>query len=125
MKYNRVCAYCGKKYYVCSDCIKSDSYSNSFCSLDCYKRNIMKNGSFDPIIIDDETVQVLMRGKLLDDRIVDIIGYNIELGKYDCYDGITRTNKDFKTFYISRNEMSEIGMEMKFLNENREKGVGR
>lgn len=85
----------------------------------------MKNGSFDPIIIDDETVQVLMRGKLLDDRIVDIIGYNIELGKYDCYDGITRTNKDFKTFYISRNEMSEIGMEMKFLNENREKGVGR
>lgn len=82
----------------------------------------MKDGSFDPIIIDDNIVSVLLRGRLNDDRIVDIIGYNIELGKFDCHDGITRCTQDFKTFYVSRAEMEDIALEMKYLNESREKG---
>ena len=121
MKNNRTCAYCGKPYYVCLSCISKHSYHNSFCSNDCYKRSLMTDGDFSPIVIDDTSTDVLMRGRLHDFGYVDIIGYSLELGKFDCSDGITRELDDFDLVQISRNEMKEICEKFEKMNENQKR----
>ena len=67
-------------------------------------------------------MKVLLRGKLFEeDRIVDIVGYDLELGKFDCHDGVTRTPKDFRYFIIPTKEMENIGKYVSELNEKRAK----
>ena len=34
MKHNRICAYCGRSYYVCMSCVSVGSYKNSYFSDD-------------------------------------------------------------------------------------------
>ena len=41
-KANRVCAHCGKEYYVCYSCVKINSYKRLYCSAQCYKESLKK-----------------------------------------------------------------------------------
>lgn len=122
MKHNRICAYCGRSYYVCLSCTSAGSYKNSFCSEDCFRRSVMSNGSFQPVIVEGEEMKTLLRGKLAGtDIFVDIVGYDLELGKFDCHDGVTRTPDDFRYFVIPCNEMKTINAYVSELNEKKTK----
>lgn len=126
MKHNRICAYCGRSYYVCSSCISAGSYKNSYCSQECFRRSVMNNGSFQPIIVEGEEMKTLLRGKLAGtDIFVDIIGYDLELGKFDCHDGVTRTPDDFRYFVIPCDEMKTINKYVSELNEKKAKTSSR
>ena len=81
----------------------------------------MTDGDFSPIVIDDTSTDVLMRGRLHDFGYVDIIGYSLEFGKFDCSDGITRELDDFDLVQISRNEMKEICEKFEKMNENQKR----
>ena len=71
-------------------------------------------------------MKVLLRGKLFEeDRIVDIVGYDLELGKFDCHDGVTRTPDDFRYFIIPTNEMKNINAYVSELNEKKSKTTTR
>ena len=60
MKHNRICAYCGRSYYVCLSCVSVGSYKNSYCSEDCFRRSVMDNKGFQPIIIEGEEMKTLL-----------------------------------------------------------------
>lgn len=126
MKHNRICAYCGRSYYVCLACVSVGSYKNSYCSEDCFRKSIMNNGNLQPVIIEGEKIKTLLRGKLANsDIFVDIIGYDLELGKFDCHDGVTRTPDDFRYFVVPCNEMKEINKYVSELNEMKSKTSNR
>lgn len=82
----------------------------------------MENGSFQAIIVEGEKMKTLLRGKLAGtDTFVDIIGYDLELGKFDCHDGVTRTPDDFRYFVIPCDEMKNINKYVSELNEKKNK----
>lgn len=67
-------------------------------------------------------MKTLLRGKLAGtDIFVDIVGYDLELGKFDCHDGVTRTPDDFRYFVIPCNEMKAINAYVSELNEKKTK----
>ena len=71
-------------------------------------------------------MKTLLRGKLAGTEIfVDIIGYDLELGKFDCHDGVTRTPDDFRYFVIPCNEMKNINAYVSELNEKKSKTSAR
>lgn len=106
--YNRKCNYCGKKYYVCLACEKKGSWKTMCCSRRCYYNFISKNfnNKVEPQIINEG--QSKMKAKLKDGNIVNIFGYDLQLGKFDCDDGITRVTDDFEQFIIPESEMESI-----------------
>lgn len=60
----------------------------------------------------------VLRGAFLNDKTIDITGYDLELDKFDCSDGFTRSTKDFKYFVIPADEMKEISNKMHRLIES-------
>ena len=50
----------------------------------------------------------LLRAGLTNKDTIDIVGYDLELGKFDCSDGKTRVYEDFSYFIVPKNEMKEI-----------------
>lgn len=66
---------------------------------------------------------VLIRGGLISGRTVDIHGYDLELGKFDCSDGITRQFNDFEYFILPKDEMKEIADKVSKLNENKVRSI--
>lgn len=71
-------------------------------------------------------MKTLLRGKLANsDIFVDIIGYDLELGKFDCHDGVTRIPDDFRYFVVPCNEMKEINKYVSELNETKSKTSNR
>lgn len=71
-------------------------------------------------------MKTLLRGKLAGtDIFVDIVGYDLELGKFDCHDGVTRVPDDFRYFVISSEEMKNINSYVSELNEKKSKSAPR
>lgn len=55
-----------------------------------------------------EKMSVLLRAGLKNKDTINIVGYDLELGKFDCSDGKTRVYEDFSYFIIPKNELEEI-----------------
>lgn len=65
----------------------------------------------------------LIRGGLISGRTVDIHGYDLELGRFDCSDGVTRQFNDFEYFILPKSEMKEIADKISKLNENKNRNI--
>lgn len=115
---NRKCAYCGEEYYCCKSCISNKSWKNICCSVKCFRKLSEKKDFIEPIkkeIIDMESS--CLYGYTKDKKIIDIIGYDLELGKFDCADNITRTFDEFEKFIISKDELKNISIRLNNLIE--------
>lgn len=120
MKYNRICINCGDKYYVCNQCTKMNTWKNVCCSRECYKEAVNSGNPCIPHEIEEGGgTMALIRGGLISGRTVDITGYDLELGKFDCSDGITRQYNDFEYFILPKSEMRSISNKIFVLNESK------
>jgi hypothetical protein len=119
MKVNRKCNYCGKDYYCCLSCIAKNSWKNVCCSVECFNK---LTGRVRPQELKDgDLMSTLLRAELTNHKTISIVGYDIELGRFDCTDGVTRTFEDFICFYIPSSELKEI----KEFYESKVKEAGR
>ena len=115
---------CGDKYYVCNQCTNINSWKNICCSRECYKQAMSSGNIYFPHKINEGGESVaLIRGGLISGRTVDIIGYDLEMGKFDCSDNITRQYSDFDYFILPKDEMKEISEKIARLNEERPKNI--
>lgn len=92
--------------------------------MDCYKKLIIEAPQLIKQYIDiekRETMAVILRAGLIGGHTIDIVGYDLELGKFDCSDGYTRTFKDFEYFILPTKELQSIGQRLQTLNEARPK----
>lgn len=115
---NRKCAYCGEEYYCCKSCISNKSWKNICCSVKCFRKLSEKKDFIEPIkkeIVDMDSS--CLYGYTKDKKIIDIIGYDLELGKFDCADNITRTFDEFEKFIISKDELKNISIRLNNLIE--------
>ena len=116
-KYNRRCAYCGNLYYACRSCIGIHSWNNVYCSINCYlEDNKTKFKNKLPKIINDggDDMKIVLRGGLrTTGKTIDIVGYNLEVGKFDCTDGKTYKLEDFSYFIVPADEMKEYRIKPK------------
>lgn len=115
---NRKCAYCGEEYYCCKSCISNKSWKNICCSVKCFRKLSERKDFIEPIkkeIIDMDSS--CLYGYTKDKKIIDIIGYDLELGKFDCADNITRTFDEFEKFIISKDELKNISIRLNNLIE--------
>lgn len=115
---NRKCAYCGEEYYCCKSCISNKSWKNICCSVKCFRKLSEKKDFIEPIkkeIVDMDSF--CLYGYTKDKKIIDIIGYDLELGKFDCADNITRTFDEFEKFIISKDELKNISIRLNSLIE--------
>lgn len=115
---NRKCAYCGEEYYCCKSCISNKSWKNICCSVKCFRKLSEKKDFIEPIkkeIIDMDSS--CLYGYTKDKKIIDIIGYDLELGKFDCADNTTRTFDEFEKFIISKDELKNISIRLNNLIE--------
>lgn len=60
-----------------------------------------------------DRMATVLRAGLKDNGTIDIVGYDLELGKFDCSDKKTRTLEDFEYFIIPREELKEISDKLK------------
>lgn len=116
---NRKCNYCGNEYYCCKACISINSWKNVCCSVKCYMNMIKtadENKVYGPQEVRQEgdIVRTLLRANLKGKGTIDISGYDLELGKFDCSDGKTRLIDDFEYFIVPCEELKEI---ITFFNE--------
>lgn len=115
---NRKCAYCGEEYYCCKSCISNKSWKNICCSVKCFRKLSEKKDFIEPIkkeIVDMDCF--CLYGYTKDKKIIDIIGYDLELGKFDCADNITRPFDEFEKFIISKDELKNISIRLNSLIE--------
>lgn len=115
---NRKCAYCGEEYYCCKSCISNKSWKNICCSVKCFRKLSEKKDFIEPIkkeIVDMDSF--CLYGYTKDKKIIDITGYDLELGKFDCADNITRTFDEFEKFIISKDELKNISIRLNNLIE--------
>lgn len=115
---NRKCAYCGEEYYCCKSCISNKSWKNICCSVKCFRKLSEKKDFIEPIkkeIVDIDSS--CLYGYTKDKKIIDITGYDLELGKFDCADNITRTFDEFEKFIISKDELKNISIRLNNLIE--------
>lgn len=108
-KYNRKCVNCGKEYYACYSCVGLHSWKNAYCSIQCYLE-AQKNGvKSKPIILKEGGKKmVILRAGLKNQKTIDIVGYDLELGKFDCSNGETKTFDDFSYFIVPVEEMKHF-----------------
>lgn len=59
-----------------------------------------------PQVIDDGVTY--MSAKLKNGKNVNISGYDLQLNRFDCDDGVTRTVDDFSEFTLSEEEMRSV-----------------
>lgn len=104
---NRKCNNCGKEYYVCYSCQKKGSWKIVCCSRDCFREYIKKKEIQKPIVLDKGVVNY-MYIILQNDTKVKIVGYDLELERYDGEDGNTYSPNDFKELIISKEEFQKI-----------------
>lgn len=108
MTYNRICNNCGTKYYACSNCIKKNSWKNFCCSRECYRAMIAKREENSPIELEGGNGMTVLRAGLTSGLTISITGYDLELGKFDCTDGKTRTIDEFDYFIVPVDEMKNL-----------------
>lgn len=121
---NRKCNYCGSEYYVCRSCVEISSWKNVCCSKECFMKLIGDMpDNVRPIKIDGGGImsKVILRGQLKSGFTVDVIGYDIELGKFDTFNNKTYTLNDFSFFYIAPNELKDMAEKIKEQCEKRAK----
>lgn len=63
----------------------------------------------------------LLRAGLTNGKTIDIVGYDIMLGKFDCSDNTTKVFDDFEYFIMPKDELKEIGEKLNSYNEKRNK----
>ena len=63
----------------------------------------------------------MIYGYTKEKKIVDIIGYDLELGKFDCSDNTTKTFDYFEKFIISKDELKNISLRLNNLIENNDR----
>lgn len=51
---------------------------------------------------------VILRAGLKNQKTIDIVGYDLELGKFDCSNGETKTFDDFSYFIVPVEEMKHF-----------------
>lgn len=116
---NRECNYCGQKYYVCLACQRRGSWKTVCCSRKCWRllmaQKDTKVEEVVPNVISEGETNVT--GKLKNRKKVSIVGYDLQLGRFDCDDGETRVTDDFKEFTLSNEEMHDIIDKLNFLSE--------
>lgn len=110
MKANRTCNYCGREYYCCKSCISINSWKNTCCSVECYRKMLEEGVVALPKEINNKEDEhmVLLRAGLTNGRTIDITGYDLELGRFDSDDGKTREYEQFDYFIVPREEMQAI-----------------
>lgn len=117
-KYNRKCFYCGNEYYCCSSCVSINSWKNTHCSIECFL-NSQKDSSknINPIVINKggNKMGVLKAAFKKNGRTIDIDGYDLDLGKFDCSDGSTRVLEDFEYFIVPTSEMEHFTLKSKIV----------
>lgn len=70
---------------------------------------IVKQKETSPIIVQgSENMQTILRAGLKTGLTISITGYDLELGRFDCSDGITRGFDDFEYFILPVNELKDI-----------------
>lgn len=125
MLLNRKCNYCGSEYYICRSCIKAgNAWKNVCCSKECFM-NMIKEGLIPQEIPKatkevTELKKILLRGELKNGITEDIVGYDIDLLKFDCTDGNTYNLSDFKFIYVPSAEFEDI---IKNIKKNTEKKI--
>lgn len=110
-KYNRKCPVCGEEYYCCRSCISINSWKNVCCSQECYREYVANiDNTMSPIIIENgvNDMGIILRAGLVGGKTIDITGYDIVLGKFDCSDGQTRVFEDFEYFIVPKDELKAI-----------------
>ena len=108
---NRKCNFCGKEYYVCRTCERQNSWKNICCSRQCYRKLLAQNISISlmPQKMNLGVKDMNIRAGLTNGKTITIHGYDLELGKFDCVDGVTRSFEDFAYFIIPSEEFQAIG----------------
>ena len=108
---NRKCNFCGKEYYVCRTCERQNSWKNICCSRQCYRKLLAQNTSISlvPQKMNLGVKDMNIRAGLTNGKTITIHGYDLELGKFDCVDGVTRSFEDFAYFIIPSEEFQAIG----------------
>ena len=108
---NRKCNFCGKEYYVCRTCERQNSWKNICCSRQCYRKLLAQNTSISlmPQKMNLGVKDMNIRAGLTNGNTITIHGYDLELGKFDCVDGVTRSFEDFAYFIIPSEEFQAIG----------------
>lgn len=117
-KYNRECFYCGEKYYCCSSCVSNYSWKNTHCSIECFLKSQEETKMSDgvkPIIVNDKrSERTLLRAAFKKDgKTIDIKGYDLDLGKFDCSDKTTRALEEFAYFIVPAEEMESFTLKKK------------
>lgn len=108
---NRVCKYCGRKYYVCLACHRSGSWRTLCCSRECYLKYIAaskdkENNGTEPNYIDEGESKI--SGVLKTGEEEEILGYDLQANRFDCESGKTRAVQDFTEFRMDSSEMRNI-----------------
>lgn len=110
MKYNRTCNYCGDKYYVCNYCTEINSWKNICCSRECYRKMVAEakeNQVIKPKKIDLGTSPAIIV-HLFNGTEKEVVGYDLDLGRFDLEGNLTVSYDDIKFFKISKDEFLEI-----------------
>lgn len=111
MLLNRKCNYCGNEYYICRACIRTHNvWKNVCCSRECFTALQDLNG-IKPIMINQEEImkkKVILRGELKNRKTIGIVGYDLDLGRFDGEDGKTYSYDDFYFLYMRMNELKDI-----------------
>lgn len=65
--------------------------------------------------------KTILRAELKDGKTYDIIGYDVDLGRFDCDGGRTLTYDDVKFFYITPDVLKDIVGTVKVQTETKTK----
>ena len=115
-KANRECLYCKTPYYVCRACISINSWKNVCDTPECYK-NLMKELEAQktpaPVQIEKgevKDVKGLLKKTATNTKAtkVEVEGYDLIGGKFDCSDGKTHTADEFDHFEVTYDELKDI-----------------
>ena len=82
-----------------------------------------KNEIGQPKIIENGGIEmaVVLRAGLKNGKTIDINGYDLELGRFDCSDGKTRDFSAFEYFIVPESEFKEISLRLNSVIEKSKK----
>lgn len=83
-------------------------------SLDGVRPIILENG-------DKNMTKTILRAELKDGKTYDIIGYDVDLGRFDCDGGRTLTYDEVKFFYITPEVLKDMVGTVKVQTETKTK----
>lgn len=69
---------------------------------------IAKREENSPIELEGGNGMAVLRAGLTSGLTISITGYDLELGRFDCSDGTTRSFDDFEYFILPVNELKDI-----------------